>query len=37
MNFDHWWTRGPQVARIALVLASIVAMAVGGSAGHFWG
>jgi hypothetical protein len=37
MNFEHWWTRAPQVARLALVLAAIGAMVLGGSADHFWG
>ena len=37
MGFDHWWTRAPQLARIALVLTSIAAMVLGGAADHFWG
>ena len=37
MSFDHWWTRAPQLARIALVLASIAAMVLGGAADHYWG
>jgi hypothetical protein len=37
MHFDHWWTRAPQFARIAVVLVSVVAMLLGGGAGHYWG
>ena len=36
MNFEHWWTRGPQLIRVALVLASIVAMVLGGAAAAYW-
>lgn len=37
MNFfEHWWTRGPQVLRVALVIASIGGMLLGGAADHFW-
>lgn len=35
--FEHWWTRAPQMARIVVVLASIGAMLLGGSADHYWG
>jgi hypothetical protein len=35
--FENWWTRAPQIARIAVLLASISAMALGGAADHFWG
>jgi len=35
--FDNWWTRGPQVIRVALVLASLAGLVLGGSADHFWG
>jgi hypothetical protein len=34
--FEHWWTRGPQVLRVALVIASIGGMLLGGAADHFW-
>jgi hypothetical protein len=37
MHFDHWWTRAPKLARIAVVLVSVVAMLLGGGAGHYWG
>ncbi len=36
MNFEHWWTRGPQVIRIAVAVASIAAMVLGGAADHYW-
>jgi hypothetical protein len=37
MNFEHWWTRAPQLARIAMFVAALSAMVLGGSAGDFWG
>jgi hypothetical protein len=36
MSFENWWTRGPQLVRLALVLTAIGAMALGGAADHFW-
>jgi hypothetical protein len=36
MSFEYWRTRGPQVIRIALVVASIVGMVLGGSADDYW-
>ena len=36
MNFENWWTRAPQIARLALVLSALSAMLLGGSADHFW-
>jgi hypothetical protein len=35
--FQQWWTRGPQVLRVALVVASIAGVVLGGSADHYWG
>jgi hypothetical protein len=37
MSFENWWTRAPQVARIALFVSALAAMVLGGSAGGFWG
>jgi preprotein translocase subunit Sec61beta len=34
--FEHWWTRGPQIIRVALVAASIAGMVLGGAADHYW-
>jgi hypothetical protein len=36
-SLHHWLIRGPQIARVALVLASIAGVVLGGSADHFWG
>jgi len=33
----NWLLRGPQVVRIALVLASIAGVVLGGSAVLYWG
>ena len=35
--FESWWTRGPLVLRIVLVLASIAGMLLGGAADEYWG
>jgi hypothetical protein len=37
MQFAIKWTRAPKVARIAVVVVSVVAMLLGGGAGHYWG
>ena len=34
--FDNWWERAPLYARVALLVLSIVAVLVGGSADGYW-
>jgi hypothetical protein len=37
MKYLHaWWMRGPQVLRVALAVASIAGVVLGGSAGRYW-
>jgi hypothetical protein len=33
---QHWWTCGPQLVRVALVVASVASVVLGGSADHYW-
>jgi hypothetical protein len=37
MQFGHKWARPSNLARIAVVVVSAMAMLLGGSAGHYWG
>ena len=34
--FEAWWQRAPLCVRLAIVVASIVAMVVGGAADAYW-
>jgi hypothetical protein len=34
--FTSWWHRAPGGVQITLSLLSIVAVVLGGSAGHYW-
>jgi hypothetical protein len=35
-SLHHWMIRVPQIVRIALILASIAGVVLGGSADHYW-
>jgi hypothetical protein len=34
--FENWWERAPLYARIGLVVASVVAVVLGGGADAYW-
>jgi len=34
--FENWWERGPVLLRLGLILASLLAVVLGGSADHYW-
>jgi hypothetical protein len=36
LSFQNWWERAPLIARVALFVAAIVAMVLGGSAQGYW-